>query len=1050
MNIAELAIRNGTVTWTLSVAILILGWLAFDKLPRLEDPALPGRVARVVTPYPGASAAEVEREVSGKIEQAVQALGQLERVESDATRGLSVVSVVVQDRNDRQELPPIWVELRRRIADLQPRLPPGAGPSVVEDDLGEVYGYYYALTGEGFTHAELKRTAELVQRELASIDGISKTTLFGERQETVFVEISKAMTRSLGIGLVDVFDALGDKNLPADAGHIRVGPQQVPIYPSGIYRSEEDFGELLIAGSDDRLIRLDSIADIRRGYQDPPRRLLQLDGRPAIGIAASISSSANAVAVGDTAERMLAGLTARIPLGMELQVIALQSAAVGDTIDGFIVMLLEAAALIMIALLVFMGLRGGLIVVFAALLTMAATFVVMNRFQIALDRISMGTLIIALGLVTDNAILVLHRMKLRMDHGMAGMQAAREVTSQDAARLLAVTAVTLLAFAAIWGMDNSTGEYTRALSLVLLIALPLSWVSAVTAVPLLADRFLKRAHPGVKGKTPSGGRLRRLYAGLVAAAIRRRWTALSTTALLFAASVYGFGYVKQVFFPPSAAPSFLAEVYFREGTRIGETARQMDEIQSYLHAQQGVTQVVTAVGDGHPRSLPFNDGGPDVGDHYGASLVFVDDHPRVDTIRRKAQADLSQRFPDAVVNLKRYPYGTQTAGGRIQLRISGPEPAELRRLADWVKRVMEKDPDTKAVRDDWGAKVKVAHPVLAQDRARRMRVDRTQISNALRTTYSGTVTGYFREGHRLIPIVARAPEEERNEVEDMADITVTSPLRGDKVPMLQLVDRLDTRTEDARRSRRDRRSTITVHADAGLGLTSELLERIKPRVEKLLDADIAAHQRRDPGPDFEIDAGTIPMVEDDMIPLKGRPDYYIAWGGEAESAAASRADLGSSFPFYFGLMALIVVALFNALRQPLTILLMVPLSLIGITAGLLLTGRPFGFMSLLGVMGLSGILIRNAFVLVDGIDREITGDKARLDDVVRSGSGHLRPIALIAGTSILAMIPLLQDELFENMAVTVTCGLGVATLLTLTLVPVLYAVLFRIGDDETG
>lgn len=1051
MKIAELAIRNGTLTWALSLAVLILGWLAVEDLPRLADPQVSSREVRIVTPYPGASAAEVEREVSAKIEQAIRELGQLRRVESHSSRGQSIVSVVIHDQDDREALSRMRDELRRRIGDLQPQLPPGAGPSLVDDDRDDIYGFYYALTGEGFTRAELKRVAELLQRELTAIDGVRKAILFGEQQETVFVEVSKSRTRSLGIGLDDVFDALRHKNLPSDAGHIRVGPERVPIYPGGMYHSEQDFGELLIAGDKDRLIRLEDIAEIRRGYEDPPRRLLRLDGRPAIGVAVSIASGGNVVATGEAMDRILSELRAQMPLGMELEPISLQSATVNEAIDAFVLTLLQSAVMVLAALIVFMGLRGGLIVGFVALLTLAGTLVVMDYCQIALDRLSLGALIIALSLVTHNAILVVVDMTRRTDHGMTGIQAAHAVVSRNAMPLLAATAVTLLAFAAIGGIDGGIGEYVRGLYLVVPIALAISWVTAMTVAPLLANRFLASPPSEDEAKNHQNSRIRRLYARLLTGAIRQRWAVLSATTLLFAASIYGFGFVKLAFFPTSATPSFLVEVYFREGTHIRETERRMDEIQSYLNAQQGVTRVVNAIGDGHPRFQPGYGAGPDPGGHYGVGLVFVDDPRRLDAIRHQAQSELSARFPDAVVNLKPYVHASQTAGGAIQLRISGPDPGELRRLADRVKDIIGKDPDAKAVRDEWGAKVKVAYPVLTKDRARRLRVDRAQISDAMRTTYSGTVTGFYREDGALIPIIVRALEEERREVEDMADITVTSPLRGDKVPMLQLVDRLDTRTEDARRSRRDHRPTISVHADADQGLTSELLRRIKPRVEKALDVDLGVYLGgRSTRPDFELDADTIPIVPDDRIPLKGRPGYYIGWGGETEAAAESRAGLGASLPVYLSLMALVVIALFNALRQPLIVLLTVPPSLIGVTAGLLLTGQPFGFMSLLGVLGLSGILMRNSILLLDEFDLEVRTGKARLDAILHSSGSRLLPVALAAGTSILAMIPLMQDGLFASMAVTVTCGLGVATSLSLVLVPVLYATLFRIGNDESG
>ena len=607
----------------------------------------------------------------------------------------------------------------------------------------------------------------------------------------------------------------------------------------------------------------------------------------------------------------------------------------------------------------------------------------------------------------------------------------------------------MLAFAPIVGMGTNVGEYIRALSLVILIALPISWLASLTVVPLLANRFLRAETRDKEGGDPNGGRLRRLYARMLGVAIHHRSAVLGTTGLLLALSLYGFGLVNQTFSPPSARSGFLVEVQFREGTHIRETQRQMEEIQAYLRQQPGVTQVATAIGAGNPVHLWGYSRGPDAGGHSSLSLISIADPAQTDALAALIQAELEERFLDTLVRVRQSTRPWEAAGGRIQLRISGPDAVELRRLADRVKAVIAEDPEANSVHDNWGAKAKVAHPVLAQARAHRLGMDRTRIAAALRMTYSGTIAGFYREGTELIPILVRAPLEERSRVEDMVAIQVTSPLRGDKITMQGLVDRLDTRTEDARRLRRDRLPTITVHADADRGRTLDLLERIKPRIEAALKVDVAAYPGRDPGPAFEIGADTVPIVQDGGIPLQGRPGYFIAWGGEAENAAETRAELWAWIPYSFGLVVLILIALFNALRQPLIILLVIPLAMIGVTAGLLLTGQPFGLMSLIGILGLSGLLIGQAILLVDRIDLEINADKARPAVILRAGSDRSSALAIAAATSGLTMLPLLQDELFVSMAVTFIPGLAFATLASLVVLPVLYATLFRIRNHES-
>jgi multidrug efflux pump subunit AcrB len=1048
LNIGELVIRKGTLTVALSVAVLILGWLALLNLPRWDFSALRIKEAWVITPYPGASAAEVEREVSDKVEKATRGLAQVQRVESHSFRGRSVVSVSIQDQHDEDALLRIWEELRHRIDDLRPKLPPGAGPSIVDTDLADFYGAYYALVGEGFSPAELKGVAELLQHELSTLDCVKKVILFGDRQETLYVEIHRAKTNALGIDIDQIFQALNSKNLPADAGHILVGPQRVSIAPSGIYRSEQDLGDLMVTAGRDRLIRLGDIAEIRRGYEDAPRRLLRVDGRIAVGIAIAAGPCRDPVALAEALKQPLAQLTPRIPLGMELKVIALQSSAVAETIDDFAGYLIQSLLILIAAILLFMGLRGGLIVVFVTLLILAGSFVAMDWLEIALDRISLGALVMTLGLIPGNVILVVHGMKLRMDKGVEGIAAARELVAQNVLPLLVATAVVILLFAPIAGMHNSTGEQIRALFFVILIAMTFSLLSAVSIAPLLTDRFLNPRTGSNGEQEPYGGRFHHIYARILRTAIRYRWAVLGMTAMLVALSLYGFGFVKQTYFSPSTGPGFLVEVYFREGTHIRETERRMDEIQAYLRSHDGVMQVASAIGGGHPRYLPFSKPAPEPGSHYGISLVMVQHHRQIDRLVSRIRADLEKRFPDAIINLKKQVPGADIAGGRIQLRIGGPDPAELRRLADRVKRQIRMDPDAKAVRDDWGAKVKVAQPVLAQALARRLRIDRPQVAAALRAASSGIHTGFYREGSELIPIVVRAPRGEHRTLDDVGDIHVTSPLRGDRVSLKRLLDRLETITEDARRVRRDGVPLITVHAEADQDSTFDLLERIKPGVEKALGADLAAYGSPDAQREFAIGFDKGSVVRDQKIALKGMPGYFIAWGGEAEGLSESRAQLWAWAPLCCGLTVLVLIALFNALRQPLIVLLTAPLSLIGIATGLLLTGRPLDFPSLLGAMGLSGVLMRNAILLVEPIDREIRAGKSRLEAILQAASSRLRPVGLASLTAVLGILPLLRDDLFLSMAITLLFGLGLASLLALVVVPVLYATLFGVRTDE--
>jgi multidrug efflux pump subunit AcrB len=1021
MNFAELSIKKSTITWTMTVVLLVVGYFAYQGLPRLEDPEFAIKEAVIITPFPGASAREVEFEVTEKIEKAVQELGQLKRVESYSGRGVSTVKVVIKDEYDMKRLPQVWDELRRKVNDYQKQLPPGAGPSLVNDDFGDTYGVYFALTGQGFTYAELKKVAELLKRELTTVTDVKKIVFFGEQQETIYVELAKTKVTALGITLDEIFQALQVKNLPADAGRIKIGSEYMPIYPSGVFKTEKDFGDLLISSQGGRFIAISTV----------------LGG--------------NVVNMGQAVEKRFYELLPQIPWGMDVVIISNQAESVVKAINGFVINLIEAVVIVIIVLLFFMGLRAGLIIGFILTLTIAATFVVMGYYDITLERISLGALIIALGMLVDNAIVVVDGMKVRMEQGMDGLQAAKEVVGQNSIPLLGATAVAILAFASIGGMTNNTGEFCRALFYVILISLSLSWLTAVTSTPLIAKTFLKT---GTRDKTaaekadPYAGKLYQLYRSGLMAAIRFRWITIGAVVGLFVLAIFGFGYLDNLFFPPSTRPQFMVEIQFREGIHIEETEQKIARIEEYLEKIDGVTMVAAAVGAGHPRFLVTYNVPIDVGTHYSVILVSVDDYEIINQVFQTVQSDLEGMFPDGTINVKKFNLGPG-AGGKIQLRINGPDPVELRRMADETKAIIAADPDSKAIRDEWGPKVKTVRPILAEDRARRAGIDRRMASKRLQTNYTGTLTGVYREGIELIPIYTRAPVKERERIEDMADIPLISPITREKIPFLQVVDELVTANEDNRLSRYNRRPMIKVHADARYGLPSEVMDRVKPKIEQALGVDVETYL----GKSFNSDgkkytASTVPIKYDDIIPLKGKPGYFIAWSGEAEDSADATTQLAASIPIYFGMMILVVIFLFNAFRQPLIIWLTVPLAIIGVTAGLLIFNQPFGFMALLGVMSLSGMLIKNAIVLIDQIDMEIREGKERFQAVVDSGVSRMMPVCMAALTTIMGMIPLLQDGFFVAMAVTIMFGLGFATVLTLVFVPVLYATFFKIPYVE--
>lgn len=1048
MNLAELSIKKSVITWTMTVVVLVLGYLSYQDLPRLEDPEFAIKDAVIATPYPGASPEEVEKEVTEKIEKAMQELGQLKRVESYSSRGMSIVRVRIKDNYDKAALPAVWDEMRRKVLDVLPQLPPGAGPPIVNDDFGDVFGVYFALTGEGYTYAELKDVAELLKRELLVVEDVKKITFYGEQTEAIYVEMSRTKMASLGITQQEIFDALQAKNLPVTAGSIKIGSEYMAIKPTGEFKSEKDFDDLFIASKGGKLIYLRDVATVVRDYVDPPTNILRLNGTHAIGIAISTIDGGNAVTMGDGVLKRIEELQGEIPLGMELIEIAMQSKAVTKAVNSFVINLLEAVAIVVVILLIFMGLRSGLIIGFILLLTIAATFMVMGFFEITLERISLGALIIALGMLVDNAIVVVDGMKVRMERGTDGLTAAKEVVAQNSVPLFGATVVAVLAFASIGGMDNSTGEYCRSLYYVILISLSLSWLTAVTVTPLITKSFVlgkKSKQENGERKDPYSSKFYQIYRDILKKAIRMRAVTILVVCAMFGVALYGFGFVSNQFFPNSTSPQFIIECQFREGTHIRETEKGVAAMEEYLLKIDGVTQVASAVGGGHPRFTLVYAVPVDASIHYTNIVVTVDDYHLVDKLLPQIQADFEEMFPDTIVNTKKFLLGPGE-GGKIQLRINGQDPAELRRLADEVMAIVSADPLTQAVRTEWGDKVKLPQPLLAEDRARTLGIDRPMVAATIESNFSGKNTGIYREGIDLLPIIARAPLNERSRMEDLEELQIYSPSAGKDVPILQVINGVETTWENARVSRWHRRPFIKVHFDAREGLPSELFARLKPKIEQALGADVETYFGKPFEDGAKYTASTIPVKYDDIIPLKGKPGYFMAWGGEAEDSADSTAQLAANIPVYFGMMILVVIFLFNAFRQPLIIWLTVPLSIIGVTGGLLLFNQPFGFMALLGLMSLSGMLIKNAIVLIDQIDLNIKEGMGGLDAIIESGVSRMQPVMMAALTTMMGMIPLFQDAFFIAMAVTIVFGLGFATVLTLVFVPVLYATFFKISS----
>ena len=1038
MNIATWSIEKKVITWVMTCLMVVVGIISFNSLSRLEDPEFTIKEALVLTPYPGASATEVEQDVTNVIEKACQELGQLDYVESRSSRGLSLVKAVIKRNYDKKSLPQVWDELRRKVNDAQGKLPPGAGPSLVKDDFGDVYGVYLAITGDGYSYKELYEYAKFLQRELLQVKDVQRIILYGNIPEAIYVEMRREKMAEFGISPNDIFKALASKNLPSPAGYMTIGKEYIAVNPTGEFTSEKQFGDLLIKGPEQgakQLVYLRDVADIRRDYQDPPRHILRYDGKPAIGLAISTVFGGNVVTMGQALQKKLDELASQSPIGMELNVVALQSEAVTTAINGFLVNLAEAVAIVIVILLFFTGLRSGIIIGAILVVTITGTFIFMKMGNITLERISLGALVIALGMLVDNAIVVTDGMRIKMGQGVDALRAAREIVGQTAVPLLGATFIAIAAFAAIGTSPDSTGEYCRSLFYVILISLSLSWVTAVTSTPLLCAAFLK---PGTsnQGGDPYQGRFYRLYKSFLGLCLKRPWVTVAIVVIVFVISGYGFGFVKKSFFPDSTRPQFYVDMWFPEGTHIKEVLREVKKAESLLLARKEFTHVTSHIGGGSPRFLLTYSPEYDYLS-FARLVVDVSDYriiaPNVDRL----QTAFENKFPDALIKVNMFVNGPST-GGKIQLRISGPDPEVLRQLADKARAVMLRDPGARSVRNEWRNKVKVLRPVMAEAQAREAGINRPDIAKAMEMEVQGTPVGVYREQDELIPILARSPDYANLDLDNLQSLQIWSPAAGKMIPIGQVIKGFRIEFEDPYIWRRSRTRMIRIHADPRRELPAELFARIKPEVEKVLGVDVARVLKVRPDKAPPLKADTLKVREADVWPLKNRPGYYMAWGGEAEDSAKAGSGISASIPVFFGLMVLIVVWLFNSIKKTLIIWLTVPLAIVGVTIGLLIFKQPFGFMALLGLMSLAGMLIKNAIVLIDQIDLEKASGKPLHQAIVDSGVSRLIPVSMAALTTILGMLPLVQDAFFVSMAVTIMFGLGFATILTLIVVPVLY------------
>jgi multidrug efflux pump subunit AcrB len=1027
MSLAELAIEKRAVSYFCVILLLVGGISSFFSLGQLEDPEFSVKSAGVTTYYPGASPEEVELEVTDRLEQAIQELPQIDDIYSTSRAGVSTIAIDLKQEYWSDRLPQVWDELRKKISDARADLPPGVGEPIVVDDFGFVYGFVLAVTGDGFTYAELESYADHLKKELSVVQGVSRVELWGVQQKAVYIDTAEKQLSELGITPESIEQTLQRQNMVVDAGSIDIQNRRLRVAPTGEFTSPEDIGKLQIrpshmdeaAGTNARrtgeLLQISDLGEVSAGYIDPPVTRMRFDGQPAIGVSLANISGGNIVDTGKAIDERLEVLIAELPIGIEVTRVAWQSDEVSASVSAFLVNLLQAVLIVLVVLTLPMGWRMGVIIGSGLILTILGTFMVMSILGIDLQRMSLGALVIALGMMVDNSIVVADGFVVRLGRGMERKKAAIEAASTTAWPLLGATFVAVMAFYPIFASVANAGEYCRTLFSVVAISLLMSWLLSVTITPLQCMDLIPDPEEGSEGDDPYGGKFYVRFRGILRTAIQRRWMTVGLMVGLLVLSGASFGAVKQMFFPDSMRAQFMVDFWMPEGPRIQAVSAELAKIEAKIQEQPGVRNVSAFIGAGPPRFyLPVDPQSATMS--YGQLIVNTYSYKDVNPITEALEENVVKVTPQALVRVRKYGVGPADTW-KVEARFSGPAEADfdtLRELGSQGMAILEASPLAKEVRTDMRQRVAKIVPDFHQEKARWASVQRDDIAAATRRAYDGIQVGLYREGDDLLPIILRNVEEERKAAADLSNLQVTPNLSRERVPLEQVTSEIRTEWEDPIIVRYNRRRAITVQAS----------------------------------PEGTTFPSLYASVIDQFNAIELPPLYELMWDGEYKSTTDAQTSLTPGIVPAVVVMLFIIVVLFNSFRPPIVIILTIPFVLIGITVGLLGTGTPFGFVALLGAMSLCGMMIKNAIVLLDEVNIQLATGKSQYDAVTAAAVSRLRPVVLASATTVLGVIPLLKDLFWVSMAVVLMVGLTFGTILTMILVPVFYSIVFKIPSPE--
>ncbi len=1019
MSLTRAAIEKDRLTFTILLLVLVAGVGAFLNLPQNEDPGFIVRTALVTTVFPGASPERVEQLVTDKLEKAIQEMPELDFMTSRSKTGVSLIYVNFKDRYTAMR--PIFDDLRRKVDRARGELPDGLIGPDVNDEFGDVFGVILGITGdEGIDYRFLKQVADEVRDELLLIEEVAKVEIYGAQEERVFVEYNNARLAELGLSPVQLRSILESQNIIIPGGEIRTALEEMALEPSGNFETLDELQRTVIRlpGRRDVLFLRD-VAEIRRGYVDPPRTRMRVSGAPALGLAISMREGGNIGVLGEAVRATIDRVRGHYPIGVEFEEIQFQPDAVKKKVDDFKVNLLQAVVIVTLVMLIFLGFRTGLVVASLIPMAMVASFLVMALAGIGLDQLSIASLIIALGMLVDNAIVMSESIMVQMSEGKPAVRAAIDSADELRIPLLVSSLTTSAAFLPIFLAESTTGEYTAPLFKVVTITLLCSWMLALTMIPLLCVLFLRVK--AIRGDRGFDSPFYRGYRGALLTVLRHRALSLGVIALVFAVALAGFRWVPNIFFPPNDRPTFTIELDLPAGTPIGRTEELVLDLERHLEQTwrvgadraDGITGWGAFIGQGAPRFvLAYSP--EQLAPSYAMFLLNASSRAIVDVMIPEIETYCRDRFPELIATVRPLSNGPP-AWPPVEVRVSGRELRPLVGIVARIKNRVAEVPGAVLLGDDWGARSKKLFVRVDQPRARRAGVTSQDVAISLQTFLSGLAVTEFREGDDLIPVVLRSTAAERQDIDKLETLNIYAQATGRSVPLAQVAD-IEVEWQPSVIHRRDRLRTVTVEAGLRPGFTAA-----------------------------EVNAALRPWLrEQESAWALG---YGWQFGGEAETSQQADASIQAKLPVAGLLIVLLLVAQFNSIRKPLIILFTIPLSIIGVVFGLLVARSYFGFMTLLGIISLAGIVINNAIVLIDRIRIEIEDNghpPARA--VIESAQRRLRPILLTTFTTIGGLIPLWLrgGAMWEPMAIAIIFGLLFATALTLGVVPTLYSLFYGV------